>query len=352
MGLRLVAVGVVLAAAGGVLACSGPAAVPAGSAPSSARSSDPTASASTGATATRATTRPAPRPTATSTARRSVAPSRSATRPASGRPGRSPDAQLPGGGWQILPRYRVVAYYGAADTPALGVLGEGTPDQAAAAIDAQAAAYARFGRPVQPAMELLATVAQRSPGPDGLYSAAVPDADIAAYLAAAHRHRMLLILDIQPGRGEFLPQVRQLAPFLGDPSVSIALDPEWKVSAGEVPGTVIGSASAASINAVADYLSNLVTARRLPDKLLVVHEFTASMLPDRSAIARPPGLEVVLHADGHADPGAKIDVYHRLAIPAPPYYAGFKLFYRQDQPMMSPAQVMALRPQPNVITYE
>ena len=182
----------------------------------------------------------------------------------------TPLPELPRGGRQILPTYRVVAYYGAAGTSALGVLGQGTPDQAAAAIEDQAAGYARFGRPVQPAMELLATVAQRAPGADGNYSAPVPDSEIERYLAAAHRHRMLLILDIQPGRGEFLPEVQHLAPFLADPSVSIALDPEWKVGPQQLPGHVIGAASAASINAVAEYLHGIVTAAGLPDKLLVV----------------------------------------------------------------------------------
>ncbi len=245
-----------------------------------------------------------------------------------------------------------MAYYGAPGTDALGVLGRGTPDQAAAAIERQAAQYARFGRPVQPAMELIATVAQGGPGRDGLYSKPIPDAAIAAYLAAAHRHRLLLILDFQPGRGEFLPQVQRVSRFLLDPSVSVALDPEWKVGLGQVPAKVIGSASAASINAVGRYVSSLVAPHRLPDKLLVVHQFTLSMLPDRSNIERPRGLEVVLHADGLATPAAKIHVYHQLAFPCPPFHAGFKLFFRADTGLMTPAQVMALRPQPEIVTYQ
>jgi len=259
---------------------------------------------------------------------------------------------LPRGGRQILPRFRVVAYYGAPGTPALGQLGAGTPDQAAAAIEHQAAAYAQFGRPVQPAMELIATVAQGSPGKDGLYSKPVPDTAIAAYLAAAHRHRMLLILDFQPGRGDFLPQVQRVSQFLTDPSVSVALDPEWKVGPTQVPAKVIGSASAASINAVGQYLSLLVARNQLPDKLLVVHQFTLSMLPDRSNIARPPGLEVALHADGLAAPAGKIRVYHALAFPCPPFHAGFKLFFHADTGLMTPDQVMALSPQPEIVTYQ
>jgi len=163
----------------------------------------------------------------------------------------------------IVPRLRVVAFYGGPDGPGLGVLGAGTPEQAAAAVAAQAAAFAGFGRAVQPAMELLASVAQDAPGPEGTYSRPVTDTQIAAYLAVAHAHRMLLILDIQPGGGEFLPQVQALQPFLLDPDVSVALDPEWKVPPGQAPGNGrIGSSSAASINTVAAYLSGLITAHR------------------------------------------------------------------------------------------
>jgi hypothetical protein len=232
------------------------------------------------------------------------------------------------------------------------VLGRGTPDQAAAAIERQAADYEQFGRPVAPAVELIATVAQAGPGREGLYSRPIPDAAISAYLAAAHRHRLLLILDFQPGRGESLPQVQRVSRFLVDPSVSVALDAGWKVGPNEVPARVIGSASAASINAVGSYVASLVARYRLPDKLLVVHQFTRRMLPDRWRIARPSGIEVVLHADGLATPSAKVAVYHKLAFPCPPFHAGFKLFFRADTGLMTPAQVMALRPQPEVVTYQ
>jgi hypothetical protein len=264
----------------------------------------------------------------------------------------APAPQLPRGGRRILPAERVIAYYGAPGTAALGVLGRGTPDQAAAAVERQAARYAPFGRRIQPAMELIATVAQGGPGRDGRYSKPVPSDAISRYLDAAHRHKLLLILDFQPGRGEFLPQVEHDERFLRDPSVSVALDPEWKVGPGQVPARVIGSAKAASVNAVGRYLSGIVTRGHLPDKLLVVHQFTASMLPDRGNIARPAGLEMVLHADGLATPAKKITVYRQLRFPCPPFHAGFKLFYKADTGLMSPAQVMALRPQPEIVTYQ
>ena len=103
---------------------------------------------------------------------------------------------------------------------------------------------------------------------------------------------------------------------------------------------------------MSSYLSGIVTRHRLPDKLLVVHEFTHSMLPDRDNIARPAGLEMVLHADGLATPAKKIAVYHQLRFPSPPFHVGFKLFYKADTGLMTPAQVMALRPQPDIVTYQ
>lgn len=253
----------------------------------------------------------------------------------------------------IIGHYRVVAYYGGPDGPALGALGDGTPDQMAQRIQRTANVWAHYGKPVLPAMELIATVAQGSPGPSGTYSHAIPAAAVQRYLVAAHRHHMLLILDFQPGRGEFLPQVEAMSQFLLDPSVSIALDPEWKMGPHDVPATVIGSSSAASINAVVNYLSALVLAHHLPDKLLLVHQFRLSMLPDRGHIHAAPGVEMVLHADGFGTPGEKLATWNAMALPGRPWGTGFKLFLTQDRPMLIPAQVIAaVHPAPDVITYQ
>jgi hypothetical protein len=222
----------------------------------------------------------------------------------------------------------------------------------AGVIAARAQQYASYGLPVQPAMELIASVAQGSPGPDGLYSATISPAIVQQYLDVAHEHKMLLILDFQPGRGEFLPQVQYFAQFLSDPSVEVALDPEWKMGPHQVPGTVIGSASASSVDVVRDYLAGLVRQDRLPDKLLMVHEFTPPMLPDRDDITPRRGVEIVFHADGFGTQQAKLNTWHTLDFPGRPYGTGFKLFLKQDTNMMTPAEVMSLRQRPDVITYE
>ncbi len=259
---------------------------------------------------------------------------------------------LPRGGRTIFPNYRVVAYYGGSDGPGLGILGASTADEAAAAVDRQAQLYAFAGRPVQPALELIATVALADPGPDGTYSSHGDPAAVDRYLAAARRHKELLVLDFQPGQGDYLTQIQRFARFVAEPDVGIALDPEWHMKSGEVPGKTYGSSSAASINAVSAYLDGIVANRRLPQKLLVIHQFRTSMLPDRSAIVARPGLATVFHADGNGTPDDKVKVYGILGFPGPPFYRGFKLFLTRDTPLLSPRETMALSPAPDLVTYQ
>jgi hypothetical protein len=249
--------------------------------------------------------------------------------------GRTP--QLPQGGTVILGHYRVVAFYGAVGGGRLGVLGSKPPGQIVDDIERRARAWRRYGLPVQPAMELIVTVAQGSPGPDGSYSKAIPRSALVPYLRVAHRRHLLLLLDFQPGRAQFLDQVRRFRWVLTDPWVSVALDPEWKMGPHEIPAQVIGHSLPGPINDVRRYLSDLVVARHLPDKLLVVHQFRPQMLPHRELIKPGRGVEVVFHADGFGTPRAKIATWRRLALPKRPYGAGFKLFLRQDRPMMTPS---------------
>ncbi|MBE7188106.1 hypothetical protein [Jatrophihabitans endophyticus] len=280
---------------------------------------------------------------------RSAAASQSATTP-SGLSG--PRAHLPRGGTKIIGHYRVVAYYGVAGNPSLGVLGAGSAQHAARSVIARSRGYAKYGLPVQPAMELIATVAQGSPGPDGDYSNPLPRAVIEHYLAVAHKYRMLLVLDLQPGRASFLSQAKALKKVLLDPSVGLGLDPEWKVTHGAPGGGRIGSTTAKGVNDVTGWLSHLVRRHHLPDKLEIVHEFTTSMIPHRSAVHLRPGVEVTFHADGFGTRAVKRHVFRGLKFPGHPFGTGFKLFLTQDTHMMRPAQVMTLRPRPDVVTYQ
>jgi hypothetical protein len=262
--------------------------------------------------------------------------------------------ELPRGGRMIFPRYRIVAYYGAPQDPELGELGIGKPARAAAKLARQARPYARGGRPVMPAFELISTVASGSPGEDGRYSTRQSHRVIDRYLHAARAARALLILDIQPGHAEFMDEVRALAPYLEQPDVGLALDPEWKVPAGQVPGQVIGSTDASVVNEVSSYLAGIRRAHDLPQKVLVVHQFTEGMIKRKSLLQQPAGVALTLNVDGFGDRVNKVAKYREFThLPgARRFHQGYKLFYHEDTNLMTPPEVLRLRPPPEFVVYE
>jgi hypothetical protein len=263
----------------------------------------------------------------------------------------APPVQLPRGGRTIFPRFRVVAFYGAPQSRELGALGIGSPAAAARRLARQAKPYARKRRPILPAFELLADVANRDPGSDGLYRTRQPDTVIARYLRAARRARALLLLDLQPGHADFLTEARHLDRWLREPDVGLALDPEWHTP-GAVPGTRIGSVDAATVNAVARHVADIVRRDDLPEKLFVVHQFTPDMIAGKASVAHVPGLAVTINVDGFGDRPNKIAKYREFTHDGTRFHRGFKVFYEEDTNLMTPRSVMHLRPRPDVVVYE
>ncbi len=267
--------------------------------------------------------------------------------------------QLPRGGTTILPDHRVVAYYGSPGGTLLGVLGGGRPSRVAEQLDEVASDYGSLSRPVLPAFELIATIVHRTAGADGKWRSRLSNDVIWEYLQAARQQQMLLILDIQPGRARFMDEVRYYEQFLMQPDVSLALDPEWSMARGEVPGEDIGQTDAATINEVSAYLDQIVQKHKLPQKLLIIHEFTESMIENRSALVDRAGLATVFNVDGYGTPEAKVNKYNDLTSDPerPPFvFTGFKLFYEEDtrkgSRVMTWSEVLDLDPQPDVIVYE
>lgn len=260
-------------------------------------------------------------------------------------------AELPQGGRRLFPAYRVVAFYGTAGNAALGVLGEASPERILPRLRRAAAPFATKDRKVQVAFELIATVAQAGPGRDGDYSQAIEMAQIQRYVDVARRHKVLVVLDLQPGRGSFLPQARRFERFLVQPHVGLALDPEWRMPPGTVPGRTIGRVSAAEVNAVSAYVAELVRRHDLPEKLFVLHQFRTSMLPDIAKIERRPGLAMVQHVDGFGTRSEKDATYARVRRPQQ-FHLGYKLFYDEDVRMYAPRDVLRFKPVPEYISYQ
>jgi hypothetical protein len=259
--------------------------------------------------------------------------------------------ELPRGGRAIFPRHRVVAYYGAPQDDELGALGIGTPDSAARRLERQAKAYERRRRPVLPALELIAVIANAHAGEDGMYRTRQTNAVIRRYLRAARRAKALLLLDIQPGASDFFTETTRLERWLREPHVSHARDPQWRGQPGQVPGQVIGSVDAREVNAVTAWLAQLTEKHDLPQKLVVIHQFTDDMVDDKAVKPRD-GLEIVLNADGFGTRPVKKSKYDAFTRNAPGFESGFKLFYKEDVGLMTPRQVLQLRPPPDFVVYE
>jgi hypothetical protein len=210
--------------------------------------------------------------------------------------------------------------------------------------------------PAQPALHLIAVVAQGSPGRDGKYRQRADSALIERVYRWAQSRNALLFLDVQLGRSTLKAELPRLLPFLRRPDVHLGLDPEFAMGDEGVPGTRIGSLDARAVNEAIDLLADLVTTDSLPPKVLVVHRFTRDMLTHADRIRVDPRVQVVINMDGWGPPWMKRESYRRYVARYPVEYTGFKLFYHNDTKagdrLMTPAQVLALYPRPLYIQYQ
>ena len=137
---------------------------------------------------------------------------------------------------------------------------------------------------VIPAFEIIATTASSEPGPDGNYSTESTVDQLKPYVEAAERNDVYVVLDLQPGQADFLTQATQYEELLKHPNVGLALDPEWRLAPGQLPLQQIGSVDAAEINKTSDWLATLTRDNRLPQKTMLLHQFSMSMIENREAI--------------------------------------------------------------------
>jgi hypothetical protein len=264
-------------------------------------------------------------------------------------------AQLPGGGQVLFPMRRIVALYGSPGTPALGVLGHQDLAASIARAKAAAAQYTALTKvPVIPAFEIIATVAQASPGRSGNYSYVSSVAALRPWVRAATKAGLYVTLDLQPGRASLLAQAKIYRSLLKLPDVGLALDPEWKLQPGERPLRQIGSVSIAEVNSVSAWLARLTAEYRLPQKLLELHEFRLSMIQDIGLLdVRHDNLAIVVNMDGQGAPVTKQQTWQAVVANAPKgVYFGWKDFFTKDKPMLGPRLTIRRAPQPVLISYQ
>ena len=253
----------------------------------------------------------------------------------------------------VFDNNRVVAYYGNHLSPLLGVLGETGPEAAVGRVQAAAARFDAPDKPAVGAFEMIVTVAQRSAGLDGNYSHPSKLEDVERWIDIAAENGLHVILDIQPGRSHFLPESQRYERLLKRPNVHLALDPEWRMEPWQRPGQTVGSVTAAEVNEVSAWLSNLVIENDLPEKMFILHQFQTRMIKNRDDLIDRPGLATVIHADGFGGRAIKQATYSIITVDAP-FYNGFKLFIDEDTGIYQPSEVLQFSPNPvpDLITYQ
>jgi hypothetical protein len=263
--------------------------------------------------------------------------------------------QLPGGGQVLFPGRLLVALYGHPGAPGLGVLGQQGLQASIARAREVAAAYRPLtSARVIPAFEIIATVAQASPGQDGDYSYESSVASLRPWVRRATAAGFYVILDLQPGRASLLAQARRYQSLLELPDVGLALDPEWKLAPGQLPLRQIGSVSISEVNSVVRWLAGLTARYRLPQKLLVLHQFRLSMIRSEHELhTRYDDLAILIHMDGQGTPADKQQTWDTITRAAPPrVFFGWKNFYVKDHPMLSPRQTIDRTPRLSMISYQ
>lgn len=257
----------------------------------------------------------------------------------------------------ILPRHRIIAYYGNPLSRRMGLLGEFPPEEMLRRLDQEVAEWRRLdpATPVQPALHLIAVVAQAAPGRNGLYRARMDSALIERVYGWAKSRNALMFVDVQVGLSTLQQELPALERFLKRPEVHLGIDPEFSMKDGRTPpGKKIGSYDAADINYATDFLAGLVTKYQLPPKILVVHRFTEAGVTNYKQIKLEPRVQIVMHMDGFGEPWLKRDSFYRYIKQQPVQFVGWKQFTKKknDNPLTPREEILRLNPVPLYIQLQ
>src|SRR5690606_16503415 len=131
------------------------------------------------------------------------------------------------------------------------------------------------------------------------------------------------------------------------------------------PGNPIGYVTADQVNEVQAVIEAHLVERGLPGpRILLVHQFQSSMIvePEKlDAATYADHVALTLSVDGWGGPWGKVSKYNSFITPDSPF-AAFKLFYRWDEPLMTPDEALGNLPHagtdffidvtPNLIIYQ
>ena len=265
--------------------------------------------------------------------------------------------ELPGGGIVPFPGRRMVALYGHPQTALLGMMGEQSPAESVERVKRLVAEYQPLldGETVMGAFEIIATVASGAAGDDGDYSNETEIGVLMPWIEAAEAADVYVVLDLQPGRTDFVTQAKRYEELLRRPHVGLALDPEWRLKPDGRHLVSIGQVGVDEVNQVGAWLADLVQAHDLPPKLLILHQFQTRMIVERHRLdTSRPEVQYLVHVDGQGPQGSKQATWTAITQDLPPRtWLGWKNFEDEDTPMLTPAQTIArVHPTPDFISYQ
>jgi hypothetical protein len=278
----------------------------------------------------------------------------------------------------ILPSHRVVAFYAVPGAEATGpayVLNEDMYNQLAQ----QSTAYQTLdpAHPVQSGIDLVVSVPDSFPGPNGYYSHHVDPDTIQSYIDFCQNHNLLLFLDLNIGRAPVMEEVNFFLPYLEKYTfVHMAIDPEWMFPRQDgIPGINLSNVRASDLNPVIEAVAAVPMKYHVPRKILIIHQYRPSgdgtanpydagqaEIADKHNLMLDTRVDVVIHVDSVGgfvgDRAEKTQQYADwVKGDMQKYqnfqYGGFKLFYHIESKtrLMTPQEVLALDPAPLVVTY-
>ena len=277
----------------------------------------------------------------------------------------------------VLPTHRVVAFYAIPGAEATGPAYQLSASMLAN-LRAQGAAYQQLDplHPVQLGIDLVASVPDGFPGPQRFYSHHLDPATIQSYIDFCRENGLILFLDLDFGLAPVMQEVKFFLPYLEHYSfVNMAIDPEWMFPRHDgIPGINLSNVRASDLNPIIQALAAIPMKYHVPRKILMIYQYRSdgdglanpynagqAEIADKRDLLYDPRVDVVIHIDSvggyvgsEADKtfqydnwvGQDMQKYHNFS------YGGFKLFYHiEAKTLMTPQQVLALKPAPMMITY-
>ncbi len=187
----------------------------------------------------------------------------------------------------------------------------------------------------------------------------VLDSNVAKkYIEYAAKKGWYVFLDDQIGKYTIEESMNRILPFLKYDNVHLAIDPEWKTL---TPMETIGSVTAEEVNKAQRMMNDYIIKNNIKGRrMLVIHQFRDMMIRGRSRVRTNFERVQLIHcSDGFGPPRMKRETYAYNAIAKNMPLKSFKLFLPTkvagagyDEPIMTPTDVMNLKPRPYFIMYQ